>query len=221
MQRLDLRQSLSQRLSPQQIQFIKLLQVPTVALEARVKNELESNPALEDGPQEETDPYETEAPEQEPEQKDDLNLEDYLHDDYSGYKMQGDGGGKDEDKEMPIATISTLSDSLKTQVGYLRLDERQTTIVMQLVGSIESDGYIRREIDSIVNDLAFAQGVETDADEVEELLRKVQLFDPPGIGARDLQECLLLQLERKDFLEDTLKLPLTEFEICSFNSMVK
>ena len=203
MQRLDLRQTLGQRLSPQQIQFIKLLQVPTVALEARVKNELESNPALEDSPEEDIDPYETTNQEEET-PKDELNLEEYLHDDYSGYKMQGDGKGRgdDDEKEIPIVTISTLSDSLKSQVGFLRLDERQKIIAMQLVGSIESDGYIRRETESIVNDLAFAQGVETDVDEVEELLRKVQLFDPPGIGARNLQECLLLQLERKDETED-------------------
>ncbi len=204
MQRLDLRQTLGQRLSPQQIQFIKLLQVPTVALEARVKNELESNPALEDGPEEELDPYDTASKEEEEEPKDELNLEEYLHDDYSGYKTQADGrGSNEEEKEMPIATVSTLSDALKTQVGFMRLDDRQRIIVLQLVGSIESDGYIRRETESIVNDLAFAQGVETDIDEVEELLRRVQLFDPPGIGARNLQECLLLQLERKEAFDDS------------------
>lgn len=195
MQKLGLTQSLQQKLSPQQIQFIKLLQIPTAELEARVEEELEDNPALEEGKEEQDEVAEEY---EEPESSDDneLDVEDYLRDDdFSGYKMHGDGDN--EDKEMPIAMHSTLSERLMDQLGFLRLDERQYTIGRQLIGSIESDGYIRRELEAIINDLAFSQNIDTDVDEVEEILRRIQEFDPPGIAARDLQECLLLQLERR------------------------
>lgn len=197
MQKLGLTQSLQQKLSPQQIQFIKLLQVPTAELESRVEEELEENPALEEG-KEEADDTEDIYDEEEPSTDDDLDVDDYLRDDdFSGYKMQGDGDN-DEDKDMPIAMHSTLNERLMDQLGYLKLDDRQYKIGQQLIGSIESDGYIRRDIDSIINDLAFSQNIDTDIDEVEEILRRIQNFDPPGIAARDLQECLLLQLERRD-----------------------
>ncbi|QSE98925.1 RNA polymerase factor sigma-54 [Fulvivirga lutea] len=195
MQKLGLTQSLQQKLSPQQIQFIKLLQIPTAELEARVEEELEDNPTLEEG-KEESDEVDNEEYDDAESGDDDLDVDDYLRDDdFSGYKMQGDGDN--EDKEMPIATYSTLNEQLINQLGYLKLDDRQYTIGKQLIGSIEGDGYIRREIEAIINDLAFSQNIETDIDEVEEILRKIQSFDPPGIAARDLQECLLLQLERR------------------------
>jgi RNA polymerase sigma-54 factor len=131
--------------------------------------------------------------------KDDLNVDDYLRDeDLNGYKMQGDGGGDEEDREMPIATLSTLTDSLLSQLGFEKLTEKQQTIGRQLIGSIDSDGYIRRDLEAIVNDLAFTQNVDTTVEEVEEVLHVIQGFDPPGIAARTLQECLLLQLDRKD-----------------------
>src|SRR5690606_33669591 len=110
-----------------------------------------------------------------------------------------DGPGRDEeDRDMPIPTATSLNDQLMTQLGFLGLDERQEIIGKQLIGSIEADGYIRRELESIINDLAFSQNIETDVDELEEILRKIQTFDPPGIAARNLQECLILQLERKE-----------------------
>ena len=198
MQRLTLSQSLSQKLSPQQIQFIKLLQVPTAELEARIEEELEDNPALEEGLEEDTNDsiQDEELPDKTDSEEDEINVEDYLRDDdFSGYKMQGDGDTED-DKEMPIATTSTLADQLFTQLSYLQLDERQTTIAKQLIGSIESDGYIRRDLDAILNDLAFSQNIETTHEELEEILSKIQDFDPPGIAARNLRECLLLQLDR-------------------------
>ena len=197
MQKLGLTQSLQQKLSPQQIQFIKLLQIPTAELDARVEEELEENPALEEGkeePEEVIDDYDD--LDNDINEDKELDVEDYLRDDdFSGYKMQGDGDN--EDKEMPIAMHSTLNEHLMDQLGFLRLDDRLYTIGKQLIGSIESDGYIRRDIESIINDLAFSQNIDTDIDEVEEILRKIQSFDPPGIAARDLQECLLLQLERR------------------------
>ena len=199
MQKLGLTQSLQQKLSPQQIQFIKLLQVPTAELETRVEEELEDNPALEEGAEEFDDVKEEYGEEDTQDTNDELDVEDYLRDDdFSGYKMQGDGDNE-EDKEMPIAMHSTLNEQLLDQLGFLKLDDRQFAIGKQLIGSIESDGYIRRDLDAIINDLAFSQNIETDIDEVEEILRKIQHFDPPGIGARSLQECLLLQLERREY----------------------
>jgi len=205
MQKLSLSQSLSQKLSPQQIQFIKLLQVPTAELDTRVEEELEINPALEEGREEESAPEREEFEEGEVSSTEDLNVEDYLgDDDFSGYKMQGDGNYNDEeDREMPVAMQASLNDQLEAQLGFLGLDERQENIAKQLIGSIETDGYIRRELDAIVNDLAFAQNIETDIEELEELLSQIQQFDPPGIAARSLQECLLIQMERKsDDLEE-------------------
>ncbi|MCP4460973.1 MAG: RNA polymerase factor sigma-54 [Cytophagales bacterium] len=198
MQKLTLSQSLHQKLSPQQIQFIKLLQVPTVELEGRVEEEMEINPALEEGKEDSNEVEEYE----EREDSDDKtleNLEDYYQDDYAGYKMQGDKRSPDEeDRERPITVGNTLHESLMSQLGFLRLDEHQHQIGLQLVGSIESDGYIRRSLSAIVNDLAFSQNVETDEEELEEILFKIQDFDPAGIAARDLQECLQLQLDRKE-----------------------
>ncbi|HEX5170283.1 MAG TPA: RNA polymerase factor sigma-54, partial [Cyclobacteriaceae bacterium] len=198
---LGLTQSLQQKLSPQQIQFIKLLQVPTAELETRIEEELEQNPALEEGADEPAE--EPAAPEEEFQEQstkdEDVDIKDYLHEeDYSGYKMQGDGNDDDEDREMPIPTSSSLHEQLMNQLDFLGLDERQYSIGKQLIGSIEADGYIRRDVDAIVNDLAFSQGIETTADEVESVLKKIQTFDPPGIAARSLQECLLLQLDRMD-----------------------
>jgi len=207
MQKLGLNQSLQQKLSPQQIQFIKLLQVPTAELETRIEEELEVNPALEEG--EDQDHDEPEKAEETYDETDsdysessgsesDVDIKDYLRDDdYSGYKMQGDGDD-DEDREMPIPMASSLHEQLMSQLDFMGLDERQYAVGKQLVGSIESDGYIRRALEAIVNDLAFSQGIETTVEEVEAILRKIQTFDPPGIAARDLQECLLLQLERMD-----------------------
>ncbi|GGG44522.1 RNA polymerase factor sigma-54 [Hymenobacter glacieicola] len=249
MQRLDMKQLLSQKLSPQQIQFIKLLQIPTAELEARIKEELEVNPALEEGdepddefedqdrddssdsdedfdndpdsefdnpdntldedfdggqseeqPEIELPTKEEPADSKESSDNDDLDLSDYLNDDeIAGYKMQGDGPGEDEDdREMPLAdTSGSLMDNLLDQLGFANLDEKQEAIGRQLIGSIDGDGYIRRDLSAIANDLAFSQNIEASVPEIEAVLHVIQSFDPPGIGARDLQECLLLQLERR------------------------
>jgi RNA polymerase sigma-54 factor len=203
MQKLGLNQSLQQKLSPQQIQFIKLLQVPTAELETRIEEELEINPALEEGEDDEKVEDNNTDEDFEEEQAaagndEEIDIKDYLRDDdYSGYKMQGDGDD-DEDREMPMPTTSSLHELLMNQLDFMGLNEKQYAIGKQLVGSIESDGYIRRELDAIVNDLAFSQGIETTLEEVESILKKIQTFDPPGIAARDLQECLLLQLDRMD-----------------------
>jgi RNA polymerase sigma-54 factor len=207
MQKLGLSQNLQQKLSPQQIQFIKLLQVPTAELLSRVEEELEINPALEEGseeevPEKETTETEAEQTEETP-QEVEVDLKDYLgEDDYSSYKTNNDNSGDEEDRELPIAVGTSLHESLMTQLGFLGLNDRKYAIGKQLIGSIESDGYVRRELESITNDLAFSQAIETTLGEVEEVLKMIQSFDPPGIAARSLQECLLLQLERMDDGQD-------------------
>ncbi|WP_111671482.1 RNA polymerase factor sigma-54 [Algoriphagus litoralis] len=209
MQKLNLSQSLSQKLSPQQIQFIKLLQVPTAELDTRIEEELEINPALEEGKDEEPeqtqeDDFEDSFDEDAGRDDHELNLDDYLDDEYSGYKMQGDGNYNpdEDDREIPISSQASLHEQLITQLNFLKLDERQKIIGQQLIGSIENDGYIRRDLEAIINDLAFSQNIETDIDEMEEILRKIQNFDPAGIAARTLQECLIIQLERKEHPDD-------------------
>ncbi len=216
MQKLSLNQSLQQKLSPQQIQFIKLLQVPTAELENRIEEELEINPVLEEGSESEQDEEpdtntSDEAPEVEGAQtetntsSEDIDIKDYLRDDdYNSYKTysDGDGGDDDDDREMPIPMGTSLHETLMTQLGFIGLNERMQAIGKQLIGSIEGDGYIRRDMESIVNDLAFSQSIETNLEEVEALLRRIQSFDPAGIAARNLQECLLLQLERMDDGQD-------------------
>ncbi len=221
MQKLSLTQSLQQKLSPQQIQFIKLLQVPTAELEARVEEELEVNPALEEGKEEK------EADDQEDDFDDDFDLDDrdgieeYLQDDYAGYKMQGDGRNPDEeDKESPLSVGKSLHEQLISQLGYLKLNEREQILAKQLIGSIDSEGYIRRELEAIVNDLAFSQGVDTDEEELENILFKIQGFDPAGIGARNLQECLSLQLERKDPELEEIQIAIRIIDTC-FNEFSK
>ena len=219
MQKLSLTQSLQQKLSPQQIQFIKLLQVPTAELESRVEEELEVNPALEEGKNEEKEEYDqTEEFEEKGEQ--DTNIEEYLHDDYSGYKMQGDGRSDEEDKEIPISVGSTLHEQLVSQLGFIRLSERDDMLGRQLIGSIDADGYIRRELEAIANDMAFSLGIDTDAEELEDVLFKIQNFEPAGIGARNLQECLLLQLERKDPEEEVNRIAYEIIDRC-FNEFSK
>ncbi|MCY7353041.1 MAG: RNA polymerase factor sigma-54 [Cytophagaceae bacterium] len=204
MQKLSLNQALQQRLSPQQIQFIKLLQIPTLELSTRIEEELEINPALEEGMDELQSSTEKEEFDDDDEDYDDyqddrsLDIESYLHDEIAGYKMQGDGHNSEEDRDIPVAHVTSLTDLLMAQLGYLRLDDRHELMGRQLIGSIESDGYLRRPLQAIANDLVFTLGIYTSVEELECVLKKIQTFDPPGIGARNLRECLLLQLDRKD-----------------------
>lgn len=255
MQRLDLKQLLSQKLSPQQIQFIKLLQIPTAELETRIKEEMEVNPALEEDEPDDAEEMErddsddsddddpdasldndentldedfedrsadTDGADEMPEpdlaakedlasteeapDNTDLDLSDYLNDDeIAGYKMQGDGPGEEEERDTPLAdTSGSLIDALMDQLHFADLDERQEAIGQQLIGSIDGDGYIRRDLSAIANDLAFSQNLEVTVAEIEAVLRVIQQFDPPGIAARDLPECLLLQLERRPQDEATI-----------------
>ncbi len=184
---------LQQKLSPQQIQYIKLLQLPTLALEQRIQQELEMNPVLEEGEDGFGSAGEEEAAENSNEEE--FDLEDLLPDadDLYGYKARVDG--QEEEWEMPIATTESMTDYLRSQKGFLSLDRRDTMIAEQIIGSIDEDGYLRREIDSIVDDVAFNYREELSERDVLRVLRRIQHLDPPGIAARSVQECLLIQLE--------------------------
>lgn len=207
---------LNQKLLPQQILLMKLLQLPTVALEERIKEELEANPALEEeGEQlndEELYGQEEEGPEQEvdengePSEQDaeaamanDVEMEDYMDaEELDSYKYEVVNKGPDEEsRDYVLAEGPNFKDQLEEQLGLKDLSEHEYTIGLYLIGSLDEDGYVRRELELIVDDLAFNYNISTNLEEVEKVLKVIQTFDPPGIGARNLQECLLLQLERK------------------------
>lgn len=212
MLRQNLQQKLLQKLSPQQIQFIKLLQVPTVSLDTRIKEELEENPALEDLSLANMNEPAEEYPDRDPEDDnfnaedseesmDEFNVDDYLQDDsLNDYGSKYDQNGDDDDdrKEIPIAIQSSFFESLQTQLDLVPLSDKDFRIGQQIIGSLDDDGYLRRPIGSLVDDLAFSQNVFAEEDEVLEMLKVIQGFDPAGVGARDLQECLLIQLRKRD-----------------------
>ncbi len=211
-------QRLLQKLSPQQIQLMKLLQIPTANLEERIKEELEENPALEselENNNTEQDTYEleesapegedAEAPGDEVELSDDtaekIDLDDFLRredDDSGGYEYGDDyyGGNENEKLVTPARVETSFHDYVLDQLGMLELDDRRHRIAEQIIGSLDEDGYLRREVTSIVDDLAFGQNIDTNAEEIAALIQQIQLFDPPGICVWTLQECLLLQLKR-------------------------
>lgn len=202
-----------QKLSPQQIQLMKLLQIPTATLEQRIKEELEANPALEEGDDSNdlTDldtPPEDRLSASEDSNEETYELDDYLNeyieDDPTSYKLRINNSGPDEEeKQTPLAVEDTLYDHLERQLGLLELEEeRELTIAKQIIGSIDSDGYLRRELSAIMDDLMFLFSIYTSEEEIEAMLGRIQTFEPPGIGARDLQECLLLQLRQRIELDD-------------------
>ncbi len=205
MLRQSLNLKLQQKLSPQQIQLMKLLQVPTAALDQRIKEELESNPALEEGEEEsEADTEEDLGDEEDTNAEDEFDLSDYLEDDETpSYRLNTKNTGMDqEDKTLPISVSKSFHELLHHQLGEHSLDDHQYMIANHLIGSIDDDGYLRRELASISDDLAFTQNVITNEEELESLLEIIQNFDPPGVGARDLRECLKLQMKRKDHNDD-------------------
>lgn len=199
---------LSQKLSPQQIQLMKLIQLPTLAFEQRIKQELEENPALESG--KETDEFEEKYDEFDNEyddyddsetiNADDINVDDYLSDDeIPDYRTQANNySSDDEDKNMPYAAGTSFTQYLLSQLNTFVLDDDQHEIAEFLVGSIDDSGYIRRELSEITDDLAFTQNIFTSEEEIEKVLKIVHDLEPAGVGARNLQECLSIQLHRKD-----------------------
>lgn len=207
--RQGLNQKLLQKLSPQQIQLMKLLQIPVANLEQRIKEEMQENPALEEGNEETDEEYKTEEEEELDnneddeeigEREDDISLDEYLaDDDIPDYKTSVNNTSPDDDrKEIPFSVQGNFQDQVLAQLYVLDFDDREYHIAEQLVGSIDDDGYLRRELSAIVDDLAFSQNIQTTAEELEKVLLAIQTLDPPGIGARSLQECLLIQLDRKE-----------------------
>ena len=209
----SLQQKLLQKLSPQQIQLMKLLQVPTANLEERIKEELEENPALElenekseEGEEKEDftatgEEEEYDEPDGSNDEYENIDITEYVHegdDDIADYKLKDDNyADPDEDRVVPHKVETSFYEVLLDQLGLLNLDDRQKRIAEQIVGSIDEDGYLRRETPAIVDDLAFRQNIDSNEEEVEMIIRSIQQFDPPGVAARNLQESLLLQLERK------------------------
>ncbi len=196
---------LSQKLSPQQIQLMKLIQLPTQAFEQRIKQELEENPALESGKETSDELDDTfdntkdEYDDNESISADDINVDDYLSDDeIPDYRTQTSNySADDEEKSIPYASGISFTQHLKNQLNTFRLDEEQRLIAEFLVGSVDESGYIRRSLSDIMDDLAFTQNVYTTEDKIEQVLMIVHQLDPAGVGARHLQECLLIQLQRK------------------------
>lgn len=193
---------LEQRLSPQQIQLMKLLEVPTMELDQRIKKELEENPALEEGKEENPDDlFEDGEPDYEDDTRTEAEMEfdvsEYLDDD-ADYKTHVNNKGKDDDDVyMPLAQGSSFQERLMEQVSLRYLSEKEDIIAETIIGNLDEDGYLSRDIESIVDDLAFSQNISVTEEEVEAILEIVQDLEPAGIGARSLQECLLLQLKRK------------------------
>jgi RNA polymerase sigma-54 factor len=199
-----LQQKLLQKLSPQQIQMIKLLEVPAMQLEQRIKKELEENPALEEGPDEEDTGKEEEEDidlEEAEREQDEFALDDYLNDeDIPDYRLQVNNASRDDERRdmVPYASGSSFHENLISQFN-LRVDtEREETLGEYIIGNIDDDGYLRREVENMVDDLAFLQNITTSEEELDAVLKIIQDLEPAGVGARDLRECLLLQIERKD-----------------------
>ncbi len=199
---------LSQKLSPQQIQLMKLIQLPTQAFEQRLKQELEENPALESGKDEATDgtddldfddTYDDDFG-NENINAEDINVDDYLSDDeVPDYRLQSNNYSVDDDeKTVPYAAGTSFHQHLLNQLNTFRLNEEEREIAEFLVGSIDESGYIRRSLTDITDDLAFTQNIYTDEQQIEKILTIVHELDPAGVGARNLQECLHIQLKRKN-----------------------
>ncbi|SDR68023.1 RNA polymerase, sigma 54 subunit, RpoN/SigL [Formosa sp. Hel1_31_208] len=203
---------LSQKLSPQQIQLMKLIQLPTQAFEQRIKQELEENPALDTGKEtsdedkydDEFDNSADEYDDNETINTDDINIDEYLSDDdVPEYRTQANNySADDEEKSVPYAAGTSFTQHLRNQLNTFRLDEEEYEIAEFLVGSVDESGYIRRLISDILDDLAFTQNVFTTEEKIEQVLHVVHQLDPAGVGARNLQECLSIQLHRKEKTPD-------------------
>jgi RNA polymerase sigma-54 factor len=194
---------LQQKLSPQQIQLMKLLQVPTAAIEQRIKEELEENPALEEGRDDEVeddfgDEY-SDVYDEVGESEQEFDFSDYVDDDETpSYKLNtSNHSADDEEKTTPLASGTSFTDLLIAQLNLLPISEDERIMGEHIIGNLDESGYLRRDLEAIVDDLAFTQNVMVEEEDLNRVLKMIQDLDPPGIGARSLQECLLLQLQRK------------------------
>lgn len=199
----QLQQKLQQKLSPQQIQLIRLLELPAIELEERVKHELEENPALEEGKDiaedfDRTDEGTDESAASDMDANIDLSLGDYMsEDDIPDYKLREMSERTDMKEDVPFSVSQSLNEYLLQQLGLRELSEKQLRIAEYIIGNIDDDGYLRRELSAIADDLVFQAGQDVEEQEIAQMLAVIQDFDPAGVGARNLQECLLLQLDRK------------------------
>jgi RNA polymerase sigma-54 factor len=209
-----LSQKMLQKLSPQQIQLMKLLQVPTSLLEQRIKEEMEINPALEENPndfdhqkedlaepqeiKDNDEEYEEQNSSEEDDFGSDLDITEYTKDDYDYNDDDSYSNHQEDKKQRPLTVGKSFHDFLTEQLALQEgISEHEYLIADHLIGSLDDDGYLRRDIEAIIDDLAFQRNITTNQAEIERLLRHIQRFDPAGVGARNLQECLLIQLERK------------------------
>lgn len=212
-----LAQKLEQRLSPQQIQLMKLLQVPTMELDQRIKQEIEENPALEEGAESNDDEYDNDDMDDDYDDNDepDFDISEYIDEDGSDYKTKANNHSKDdEERVIPLSGEQSFQEKLTEQLHLLDLDDKQFMIADTIIGNLDESGYLNREIEAIVDDLAFSANILATEEEVEHILHVIQELDPAGVGARDLQECLLIQINRKqdgDITRFTAKKILEDF----------
>ena len=209
----QLQQKLQQKLSPQQIQLIRLLELPTIELEERVKHELEENPALEEGKDtandfessDETDAnMESDPLNGENENEADLSLGDYMsEDDIPEYKLRELSERAEKKEEIPFAVGESLNEHLLQQLGLRDLPEKEIKIAEYIIGNIDDDGYLRRDLGAIADDLVFQAGLDVEEKDIYPILQIIQDFEPYGVGARNLQECLLIQLQKKEQTPET------------------
>lgn len=206
MLRQSLEQKLQQKLSPAQIQVIKMLEVPTLELEERIRQELEENPALEEGAElTDDDAFQDDDLNDDGGNNDDMDLEEYMmDDDIPDYRLKVNNTSKDDKREdIPFSIGKTFHEHLIEQLGLQDISDHLRTIAEYVIGNIDEEGYLRRPVESMVDDIVFHAGVSTDEQEVEEMIALVQEFDPAGVGATTLQECLKLQLERKTYRRES------------------
>ncbi|MBT6767255.1 MAG: RNA polymerase sigma-54 factor, partial [Prolixibacteraceae bacterium] len=202
-QKLSLQQKLLQKLSPQQIQVIKLLEIPTMQLEQRIKKELEENPVLDlemDSPSANEENEEQDSNTENEAENEEFSFDDYINEDdeIPSYKLSINNYSKDDKYvDIPFSVGTTFHENLYEQLGLIKLNEEQRQLAEYIIGNIDDDGYLRRDLLSISDDLAFNMNIEVPEEQLLEILTTIQEFDPPGVGARDLKESLLLQLNRK------------------------
>lgn len=198
----SLSQKLDQRLSPQQIQLMKLLEVPTMELDQRIKQEIEENPVLEEGKEEEEDDFSSDEEfddyEDNSDERTNFDINDYLDDDEPSYKTSVNNKGKDdEERAIPLSSGNSFQERLMGQLNLHNLTEQQLVLATYLIGNLDDSGYLERELEAIVDDLAFSQNIITTEEDLKKVLMVIQELDPAGIGARNLKECLLIQIRRK------------------------
>jgi RNA polymerase sigma-54 factor len=217
----SLQQKLLQKLSPQQILLMKLLQIPSMALEQRMKQEIEENPVLEiddeyDGKEDDnSDEYDDTPQEKNEDSQNDVDIHDYLDDDdVPSYRLNaGNTSASDEHRDMPMVADTGFIELLLSQLEIKNLPVQKLTIGKTIIGNLDEAGYLQRDLTAMVDDLAFTQGVSSNLEEIEQMLRVVQGFEPAGVGARTLQECLILQLKRLD-ISPSVKLAITILDRC-------